>query len=445
MRLKFVWVLVPLLLGFWIPGIHAAGQPAESSEPPPTLRLSLHEAVALFLQQNFDLFITKYGIDHAKGEQITARLFPNPEFAVGGASAFTQGQTLRSTGLIMPSIQQLFEVAGKRGYRIESARYGVRSAEAQFEDAVRQLTFTVQDTYFRVQLAQKRQELAQENRDRFRRILAVNTVRFEKGFIAEVDLIRIRLQIVDFHAQVIQEIQEANRARADLRFLLGISPANPLVLTTELTFNRIDPDLPRLQALALESRPDIQARQMARSQRMAEQKLARAFRYPDITVGGSYGIQGPQGPDLQQQWGLSLGFPLPLFNRNQGGLCRQTLGFRPLKRNYKKPCCRLPMRWRWPTAIWWKAGIWLRPIMRGFWRMPVSRWALSSGRMSREGLRYWICLMRPEPLERFNRIIWMPCINTSATCFFWIVPSGERQSHEGPSILDHGAGRGTAS
>lgn len=336
MHLKIAGILVPLLLGFWIPVIHAADQRVESPESPAALRLSLNEAVALFLKQNFDLFITKYGIDHAKGEQITARLFPNPEFAVGGASAFTQGQTLRSTGLIMPSIQQLFEVAGKRGYRIESARYGVRSAEAQFEDAVRQLTFTVQDTYFRVQLAQKRQELAQENRDRFRRILAVNTIRFEKGFIAEVDLIRIRLQIVDFHAQVIQEIQEANRARAELRFLLGISPATPLVLTTELTFNRIDPDLPRLQALALEARPDIQARQMARSQRMAEQKLARAFRYPDITVGGSYGIQGPQGPDLQQQWGLSLGFPLPIFNRNQGGIVQAEVGVQAAEVELKK-------------------------------------------------------------------------------------------------------------
>ena len=39
-------------------------------------------------------------------------------------------------------------------------------------------------------VAQRRLALAEENRDRFARILDVNTIRFKKGYIAEVDLIR---------------------------------------------------------------------------------------------------------------------------------------------------------------------------------------------------------------------------------------------------------------
>jgi len=52
------------------------------------------------------------------------------------------------------------DLAGKRGYRIESAGYGTQSVEAAFEDAVRQLTFAVKDSYNRVQLAQRRLALA---------------------------------------------------------------------------------------------------------------------------------------------------------------------------------------------------------------------------------------------------------------------------------------------
>lgn len=29
---------------------------------------------------------------------------------------------------------------------------------------------------------------------------------------------------------------------------------------------------------------------------MAELKLAKAYRYPDVTIGGGYAVQGPQGP-----------------------------------------------------------------------------------------------------------------------------------------------------
>ena len=163
------------------------------SLPPAAVRLNVSEAVALFLRQNLDLLMAKYGIDFSKGQQITARLFPNPVLQIGTVAAFTQGNTLGNSGGLTMQLQQLFELAGKRGYRIESAGFGVQSAEADFEDAVRQLGFTIKDVYYRVLVAQRRLALAEENRDRFARILDINTIRFKKGYIAEVDLIRIRL------------------------------------------------------------------------------------------------------------------------------------------------------------------------------------------------------------------------------------------------------------
>ena len=55
------------------------------------MQLSLSEAMELFLKQNLDLIIAHYGIDAAKGRQITARLFPNPTLNVNTLSAYTQG------------------------------------------------------------------------------------------------------------------------------------------------------------------------------------------------------------------------------------------------------------------------------------------------------------------------------------------------------------------
>jgi len=286
----------------------------------PAMRLSLDEAVALFLRQNLDLLMAKYGIESAKGQQITARLFPNPTASLGTLSAYTQGRNLGNSGQLFAQVQQLFELAGKRGYRIESAGYGTQSVEAAFEDAVRQLTFAVKDSYNRVQLAQRRLALAEENRDRFSRILDVNTIRFKKGYIAEVDLIRIRLQFIDFQSQVIQSLQEGETARADLRQLLRVSPATQLELTSEFDYKRIDPDISRLRTAALDARPDVRSKRFTMSQREADLKLAKAYRIPDVTVGGGYAVQGSKGPDNSGQVALNLGVPLPLFNRNQGGI-----------------------------------------------------------------------------------------------------------------------------
>lgn len=297
-----------------------------SSSSTQSLRLSLDEAIGLFLRQNLDLLIAKFGIESRKGQEITARLFPNPVALIGTQSSYTQGQTLSNSGALFGQIQQLFELAGKRGYRMESAGFGTQSAEADFENAVRQLSFTVKDAYYRIQLAQRRLALAEENRDRFSRILEINTIRFRKGYIAEVDLIRIRLQFIDFQSQVIQSLQESETARADLRQLLRLSPATQMELTTDLDYKRLDPDIGRLRTVAMEARPDVRAKRLQFSQREADLKLAKAYRTPDVTIGAGYSIQGPQGPDNPQMWAFNLGLPLPLFNRNQGGIMQAEVG-----------------------------------------------------------------------------------------------------------------------
>lgn len=315
------WAAVAM--GFSLPASAATDLPAKTSTVAPaaaTLRLSLDDAVALFLRQNLDLLMAKFGIESAKGQQITARLFPNPTVSIGTLSAYTQGRNIGNSGQLFGQVQQLFELAGKRGYRIESAGFGTQSVEAAFEDAVRQLTFTVKDAYNRTQLAQRRLALAEENRDRFSRILDINTIRFKKGYIAEVDLIRIRLQFIDFQSQVIQSIQEGDSARGDLRQLLRVSPATGLELTSEFDYKRIDPDINRLRTVALDARPDVRSKRFIMSQREADLKLAKAYRIPDVTVGGGYAVQGSKGPDNQGQVALNLGLPLPLFNRNQGGI-----------------------------------------------------------------------------------------------------------------------------
>ena len=325
MREKFLLAVAILCfsIALSIAGAVAAEMPvAQPTGPAATARLSLDEALALFLRQNLDLIIAKYGIDYAQGQAITARLFPNPVLSVGAVGSWTQGRTLSRSGQVYPQVQQLFEMAGKRGYRIESAAYGIQGAEAAFEDAIRQLSFTVKETYYRVQLGLRRLNLAEENRDRFARILEINTVRFKKGFIAEVDLIRIRLQVVDFQSQVITALQDTESARADLRVLLQLPATTKLELTTDMEYRRIDPDVRAMQQLALDGRPDIRVKRIARAQRSADLKLAQAYRYPDVTIGGGYAFQGPQGPDNPQQLGLSVGVPLPLFNRNQGGIAQ---------------------------------------------------------------------------------------------------------------------------
>ena len=74
------------------------------------LSLTVDEAMALFLKQNLDLLMAQYGIDSAKGLEVTARLFPNPNMSVD----VTGGMTLSfgQVGVLALRIDQLFDLAG---------------------------------------------------------------------------------------------------------------------------------------------------------------------------------------------------------------------------------------------------------------------------------------------------------------------------------------------
>lgn len=205
--------------------------PKRGPFPPSTnfMQLSLDEAMALFLKQNLDLIIAHYGIDAAKGRQITARLFPNPTLAVNTLSSYTQGCHMSTCGAVGPSVSQLFEVAGKRGYRIRAAELEALSVEARFEDAVRQLGFTLKDNYFRLQRQRGHLTIDQRALNILVKLLQPDK---KKQFTSELERTRLGLLTVNTEAEVLRDLQRVEDASGDLRVMLRLSPDVELDLET---------------------------------------------------------------------------------------------------------------------------------------------------------------------------------------------------------------------
>lgn len=150
----------------------------------------------------------------------------------------------------------------------------------------------------------------------------------------------MRVQLVDFQNQAITANQDFLIAQNTLKGLLRVRPMVELVLKGELDYTAVALDLEGLRAAALVARSDVLAKTRNVSQKDANLKLALAFQVPDVTLGGDYGIQGPQGPNTPNQYGFGLSVPLPLFNRNQGGFCRPRPISERRKPIWRRPACR---------------------------------------------------------------------------------------------------------
>ena len=250
---------------------------------------------------------------------MTASLFPNPELSVGLFSSVTQGCDTARCGGVLPQVSQLFLIAGKRGYAIERAALGTAGAEAEFEDAIRQLSATVKETYFRVQVIREHLDVDRKIKVRLDNLIQ-ETAADSAINVGERKRIRLELLAVKAEHEVIKDLRALGEASLDLRMLLGLRPEVTLVLLSPLAYTRIEPDMQTLRETIMNTRPDLRARRLLSARRRTELKLAKAFQFPDISVGAGLMLQGPQGPDNQQQWNLGISVPLPIFDRNQGGI-----------------------------------------------------------------------------------------------------------------------------
>lgn len=329
----FVW----LILVFFTESVGSAepGNPTPDSANGPVVRITLSEALGMFLKQNFEVMVGKYGIETAKANELTASLFPNPELSVGLFSSVTQGCNTARCGGVMPQVSQLFLIAGKRGYAIESAALGTAGAGAEFEDAIRQLSATVKETYFRVQVIQEHLEVDRKIKNRLDNLIYETSIDPQIK-IAERKRIRLELLAVKAEREVIKDLRDLGEASLDLRILLGLSPEIKLVLVSPLVYTEIEPDIQTLRDGLITARPDLRAKRLLSDRKKAEFKLAKAFQYPDVSVGAGIMVQGPQGPDNQQQYNVGLSVPLPIFDRNQGGILQAETAIQVADAEYRR-------------------------------------------------------------------------------------------------------------
>jgi len=292
---------------------------SQQQEPPTTAkRITISDAVSIFLQQNLQLIAARYDIDTVDAEKLTARLRPNPQVSVGFSdiplhftgSEFVKPQTFDY------DISQTFELGGKRQKRIDAANADSDLARAQFQIVVWQLTNDVKKKFFAVLLAESLLNLAKENQKTFAETVKHTTEVFKLGEISGLDLQRLEIEKFKFDTDVANSERDYELALRDLRVTLGgdyrsmdIEIAGAIDYYQPYEFS-----LPDLRYKALAARPDLKAAQLSEQAANAAIRLQNAQRIPDLTIGA--GIE--QVPSAGSTYNVGVGIPLPISNRNQG-------------------------------------------------------------------------------------------------------------------------------
>ena len=273
---------------------------------------------------NHALLAARTTILQNQAQETTANLRPNPVLL--GDSQFLplfwppnfSTDYLENNAQFDIGVSYLFERGGKRQHRLQAARDQTAVTTAQVADNERTLTFNVASQFTAALLAQSQLEFAEQDLTSFQQTVDISQRRFDSGAMSEGDLLKIKLQLLQFQMDVSSARLARVQALATLRQLLGYEsvPANYEV-DGALARQTVTLSEAQLAALAVQNRPDLRAAQLGVTAAQSQHALARANAKRDVTAQASYSHVASQN-----SVSFFANIEIPVFDRNQGEVAR---------------------------------------------------------------------------------------------------------------------------
>jgi len=254
-------------------------------------------------------------------EAASPLLQSNPEVEVGLGSRTVAAGTHLETEV---SLQQSIEIAGERGLRMETAERLREVALSQQDEARWQAHGQVHALFLQVLVARQR-AAAVEQVVRFAAELEqIAQRRVDAGDDAPLSMLVAHADLAQARELLIaaQQIERATRIR--LAEVSGWPVGRPLQPRGELPPIRLAGALSHLVRLAADHHPSLRTRALTVAQAESRVRLEAREAWPEPTVGLAYAREG-EPTDAPDIWLVTLGVPMPLWNRNQGGRARASV------------------------------------------------------------------------------------------------------------------------
>jgi outer membrane protein, heavy metal efflux system len=311
---KTRWALIVIVLNLLL---LLTGVPRAGGE-----EITMQDALALFYQNNFDIIVSKYEVDRAYADYVTAKLRPNPSLTVNYNNLAMSGwKTNRwDNTQLSVRIDQLIETAGKRTLRTNSASESLEASKLIHKDVIRNLLIGFYTIFFNLHLDMLNVEFAKSELARFDKTLGVAEKRFNAGFMSLIDYTKLKLARIDLENNVTSQTAQLNNDIESFSFLLG-STVRHTPHKYEMRGVFPEYQVADLLSKAYDNRFDYLSAQRQLKAADYSLSLAKASRIPDVSVGGEWDSTGNPATN-----GIGFGFsvPLPLFNRYQGEILKRT-------------------------------------------------------------------------------------------------------------------------
>ncbi|WP_310589447.1 TolC family protein [Dyadobacter linearis] len=317
----------------WIIAILAIAAALPSSAQ---TQLSLKDCIAYGIKNNGNVKIAQYkeSIAVQQGREALAGYLPQvagsgalddniklqstvlPGALFGGEDRRVALGTKYSTNVSAQADQVIFDQALLVG--IKANKPNLANAELNSQKTKENIIFNVTDAYYQVFVTQAQIDLLKDNLEKTQQILGTLQLQLDNGVIKKVDFDRTQVSLNNIKSQLTLAESNLILSQNQLKFAMGMSLAEQLVLTDnplEQPFKLVEPE--KFDASNL---TDFKIQNINMELQSLEKERIKAGYLPKLSVYGRYGLQS-LGQSLGESWGnwfsfgaIGVKLSIPIFD-----------------------------------------------------------------------------------------------------------------------------------
>jgi multidrug efflux system outer membrane protein len=290
----------------------------------------LNQLVEEVLRNNLDIKKATARILEVLSQFVETRADRFPSLSLEGQRQRQQRQVIgvmpgksfsTETDIYTLSLPASFELDlwGRLGRAEEAVRADLLQAEENRRILAQTVVAETISLYLQMESLERRIQISEQSIENYRHSLALVERRYERGLASVLDLRQARRTLAQAEASLPSLRQDLGITQQNLAVLLGRYPkTRPPRPQQEDYFKRLAPVPPGLPSEILLRRPDIRAAEATLMGLNARVGVARANRFPRISLTGSFGYSSEELDQLLRHesklWNMAIGMVQPLFN-----------------------------------------------------------------------------------------------------------------------------------
>ena len=291
---------------------------AQDQEPAvqnPIAEYSLQEIIDTVIKNNPELATSKLELDAAKARLKQEGLWENPSFTAESENFSGDNPGFRNTENTF-WLSQPFVLGGKRDFRKGIALRELEIVQLNYDIQRCYLIQSVEEAVYDILLTQEMIKLAGQAQEIAQDVYKAKESKMTEEHSAEV-LLSIEIELSEAEMDVLNAEKDLKIAKRKLALLLGENEVLPGECKETLEREYKIPEYAALKNCLLSRNPEILIHTIKEEQGNYILKYAKSERIPDVEL--SVGVRQFNEDDTYSFVG-GVSVPLPLFNRNQGGI-----------------------------------------------------------------------------------------------------------------------------